>query len=272
MAADARLHGFGRAGLAAWMLAAACGWAALLWLGALSGMGGRIAEALPLAAGSLPAPAAAKPDRIGALSQYAVAAARPLFTQDRRPRGFLATGSEAGQGGAEPARLDFVLTGVLISPQVRLAVLQPTAGGDSQRVREGASPEGAEGWRLVAVEPRRAVFAGSTGQLVLDLRSFGAPGTARKQITARPANAFVGSVDASAATAAAQAAAEAAAAAVAEGRPVPLPPPTPPAQQDDTQARVEAIRRRIEARRAQMQAGGQQLEDNPGPPRGTPGP
>ena len=228
MATDPRLQRLGRAGLGTWLLAAACAWAALLWLGALLGMGGRVDQDAPVAAGALPVPAAAPPDRIGPLTQYASAAARPLFTQDRRPRSFLATAPESGQDAAQTERLDFVLSGVLLSPQVRLAVLQPTTGGESQRVQVGQSPEGAAGWRLVDLQPRRAIFEGPDGQQVLDLRSFGDAG--------------VGKVAAAAADA------------VRTGAPVPLAVP-PPESQDaqSNEARVDAIRRRIEARRAQLQ-------------------
>lgn len=226
MARDARLQGSGRAGLATWLLAAACAWAALLWLGALLGMGGRIEPGVPAGAGALPVPAPAQPDRIGPLAQYGSAASRPLFTPDRRPRTFLATAPEPGQDVAQAERLEFVLSGVLISPQVRLAVLQPAAGGESQRVQVGQSPEGAAGWRLVDVQPRRAIFEGHGGQQVLDLRSFGvvgAPVVAQGGVASEAANT-------------AAVAAEAAAAAAAQG----------------SEARTDAIRRRIEARRAQL--------------------
>ena len=228
MARDARMQGLGRAGLATWLLAAACAWAALLWIGALLGMGGRVEQGVPVGAGALPVPAAAQPDRIGPLAQYASAASRPLFTQDRRPRTFLATSPEAGQE-TQVERLDFVLSGVLISPQVRLAVLQPAAGGESQRVQVGQSPEGAAGWRLVDVQPRRAIFEGHSGQQVLDMRSFGVVGA--------PVVAQGGAASEAANTAAVAAeAAAAAAAAAAQGN----------------EARTDAIRRRIEARRAQL--------------------
>ena len=200
-------------------------------------------------AGALPTPVAAQPDRIGPLAQYASAVARPLFTQDRRPRSFLATAPEPGQTGADAQRFDFVLTGILISPQVRLAILQPASGGDSQRVREGHAPDGAAGWRLVEVQSRRALFEGAGGQATLDLRTFGDAG-------APPA-----------------------AVAVAAGGQVPPPPPPPPAVNSgaavqavdaaapvDQQARIEAIRRRIEARRAQMRASGQNSENNANQP------
>ena len=177
----------------------------------------------------------AGPDRSAGASRSnsCRAAARPLFTQDRRPRSFLATAPE-GDGAAQNQSLDFILTGVLISPQVQLAVVQPTGGGNPQRVRVGKSPEGAAGWRLVDVQPRRAVFEGASGQTALDLRNFGNPGSP-------PA-------------AAAQPQSQQPQPAASRTVPVRVDPAS--AQQpQDQEARIEAIRKRIEARRAQMRAG-----------------
>lgn len=232
MAERALLQRFDQAGPLAWLLAAGAGWALLLWLAALLGMGGRVAQAQASVAAALPQARPAAPDRIGPLAQYAEAASRPLFTQDRRPRSFLATGPE-GDGAAQSQSLDFILTGVLISPQVQLAVLQPSGGGDAQRVRLGKSPEGAAGWRLIEVQPRRAIFEGGGGQTALDLRTFGDAG----------------------APAATPVAMSAPAPAVANAAP---PPPRPQADAGEPQnqeARIDAIRKRIEARRAQMRAG-----------------
>lgn len=231
MAERSLLQRFDQAGPLTWLLAAGAGWAVLLWIAALLGMGGQVDEALPAAEQALPQAKAAAPDRIGPLAQYAEAASRPLFTQDRRPRSFMATGPE-GDNVAMSQSLDFILTGVLISPQVQLAVLQPTGGGDAQRVRVGNSPEGGAGWRLVEVQPRRAIFEGAGGQSALDLRTFGEAGgpgataVARPQPTPTVANA------------------------------APPPPPRPAADEpQDEEARIEAIRKRIEARRAQLRAG-----------------
>ncbi len=242
MAEHGFLQRFERAGPATWLLAAGAAWALLLWIAALAGMGGRVATVAASDAGALPQPKPAVPDRIGPLAQYAEAASRPLFTQDRRPRSFMATGPEGGDGAAQSQSLDFILTGVLISPQVQLAVLQPSGGGEPQRVRVGKSPEGAAGWRLVEVQPRRAVFEGGGGQTALDLRTFGAAG-------APPAPQQVIATDGAAV-------------------PMPVPPAAAnatdaPAEQPDN-ARIEEIRRRIEARRAQLRASGQST--NPAPP------
>jgi general secretion pathway protein N len=225
------MHRFDQAGPLTWLLAAVAGWALLLWIAALLGMGGQVEDASPANEGvALPQAKAAAPDRIGPLVQYAEAASRPLFTQDRRPRSFMATGPE-GDTVAQSQSLDFILTGVLISPQVQLAVLQPSGGGEAQRVRVGKSPEGAAGWRLVEVQPRRAIFEGGGGQSALDLRTFG--DAAAPAATAVPAPAT-----APATTAAAPARADMAGEA--------------PQTQE---ARIEAIRKRIEARRAQLRAG-----------------
>ena len=220
-----------QAGPLTWLLAAACVWALLLWLATLLGMGTRVGELAASASDPLPQPAPAARDRIGPLSQYAEAAARPLFTRDRRPRAFMAIGPGEGDGTQEAAPLDFILTGVMLTPKVNLAILQPSGGGNSQRVHVGSAPDGAVGWRLIDVQPRRAVFEGSGGQVTLELRTFGtdAKGGAPAAVPgAAPAQAVADAAEAE------------------------LPPPTP-----DERRRIEEIRRRIEARRAQMQANGQ---------------
>ena len=234
MAERSLLQRFEQAGPLTWLLAAGAAWAVLLWLAALLGLGSVIAPTPTLTATSpLPQARPAAPDRIGPLARYADAASRPLFTQDRRPRSFIATGND-GVMESQAQSLDFILTGVLISPQVRLAILQPTGGGASQRVREGNSPEGASGWRLVTVEPRRVVFQGGGGESSLDLRTFGDDAVAERGVM--PGN---NTATSDPAKAAAQAASDAA-----DAAPVP----------ESEAARIDAIRKRIEARRAQMRS------------------
>lgn len=207
---------------ATWLLAVTAGWALLLWLATLLGMGTRLAPLPPETGGALPQVQVQSAHRVGALAQYASAAERPLFTENRRPHAFLASAA-GNDGDAMASSFDFLLTGVLISPQLRMVMLQPSGGGDTQRVREGAEPEGASGWRLVDVQPRRAVFEGPGGQTTLELRTFGTDGR-----TAAPA---------------------VVADAMGTQAPVDDPPPPPPPVDA---ARVDDIRRRIEARRAQL--------------------
>lgn len=225
------LQRFERAGPLTWLLAACAGWALLLWLAGLLGMGHAV-PATPVIAvdGALPQPGPPSRDRIGPLGQYAEAASRPVFATDRRPHAFLATSPDGEDGaGLQSQTLDFILTGVLISPQVRLAILQPSRGGESIRVREGTAPEGASDWRLVDVQPRRAIFQGSNGESSLDLRVFGdAAASAATPVVPKP-------------DALGNAATDGSTQDVAD-----------PSISPDQTSRIDDIRKRIEARRAQL--------------------
>ncbi|UHQ19958.1 general secretion pathway protein GspN [Lysobacter sp. KIS68-7] len=171
------------AGPRTWLLASVAGWALLTWVGALAGMGGTIARLPndPSLLRKLPVAAKAQAERIGPLSQYAEVGARPLFSEDRRPQPFFLQ----AQGDDQQAQaFDFVLTSVLLTPTFRMAIVQPTAGGESVRMKMDESPAEAQGWRLVALEPRRATFEGPQGSKTLDLRVFnGAGGTAPTRTT-----------------------------------------------------------------------------------------
>jgi len=153
-----------------WLLAVLAAWALCVWLLALSGMGGSIDRLDPDPALLRPLPADFQPgeERLGALQQYAESARRPLFTDDRRPQPFVIDpDAEAGQGN-----FDFVLTSVLRTPTLQMAILQPSGGGRSLGVKVGESPEGVSGWSLASVESRAAVFNGPDGEVRLALRQF----------------------------------------------------------------------------------------------------
>ena len=144
------------AGARTWLYAALAGWALCAWVLALFGMGGSIdrLEEDPALAQPLPTPVAPAPERLGPLPQYADVAARPLFTEDRRPQPFVIDPTaEPGAGGG----FDYVLTSVLRTPQVQLVILQPVDGGDLVRVRRGHSPEGAPGCAAIGGSPARGV-------------------------------------------------------------------------------------------------------------------
>lgn len=256
-----------------WLLAALAGWALLVLVLALFGLGGRIepmpadpalAQALP----RLPAPA---PERLGPLSRYADISARPLFSENRQPQPFFLS----GEGEAAPQGFDFVLSSVLITPQLRLAILQPAGGGEGVRVKEGEAPPATPGWRLLELQPRAAVFDGPEGRRTLELRVFdgsgGAPPTAMTAPpTTRPPGA-PGRVTGGTAP------------------PIPVPVPVPqsvenPAAPTDvdadgmpaasappatTEEQMDAIRKRIEARREQMRRQNQSPTTPPAAPGKT---
>lgn len=246
-----------------WLLATLAGWTLLLWLLALLGMGSSIArlEDVPTLqpVAQLRTP---PPERIGPLVQYSETASRPLFSEDRRPQPF----SLQPEGEvAQATGFDFVLTSVLLAPGLQMAIVQPSAGGDSVRMKLGEAPDDAQGWRLVELHPRSAVFEGPEGQKSLDLRTFDGVGGEAPTTVARPQpqpqDAAGRPVVRDATTAV---------------PPVAMPPPkptvatpTPPKPVATTptgaapmtpEAQMDAIRKRIEARRAQLRAEAQQQQ------------
>ena len=254
------------AGPRTWLLASVAGWALLTWVGALAGMGGTIARLPndPSLLRKLPVPAKPQAERIGPLSQYAEVGARPLFSEDRRPQPFFLQAQ--GDEQAAPA-FDFVLTSVLLTPTFRMAIVQPTAGGESVRMKMDESPAEAQGWRLVALEPRRATFEGPQGTKTLDLRTFnGTGGTAPTRTTPTaaasqepPQPVVMENADDT----------------VAAPPPPPPPPPeattnkpattgsTLPDQPMTPEQQMDAIRKRIEQRRAQLRQEQQRQQQPP---------
>jgi general secretion pathway protein N len=264
-----------------WLLATLAGWALLAWLLTLAGLGGRVS---PLDEDAslrqpLPQPRPSPPERLGALAQYGEISTRPLFSEDRRPKPF----SLRAQGDEEPTNtFDYVLTSVLLTPRVKLAILQPTAeaqaqgqgegGPQSIRIKLGESAEQAAGWRLVALEPRQAVFEGPEGQRTLELRAFDGSGgvsatppstpvagnTRPRPNVVRDANAAAQAAEAAANAADAATPEGAAARAAARGRPAPVPKPESEPELSTPDAQIEAIRQRIQARREQLRREAQQ--------------
>lgn len=254
-------------GARTWLLMAVAAWALLAWGLALAGMGSRIVplpddpglvQALP----SVPAPV---PERLGPLDQYAQISERPVFAADRQPHPFYldGQGAEATEQG-----FDYVLTSVLITPQLRMAILQsPGDNGQaaSVRVKLGDAPPATPGWHLSELSPRQAVFDGPDGPRTLELRVFDGKG-------GQPPTALSSGAGARRpGTPPAQV--------IAQGRPVDQddkkPPPDRPSPSDTqgrgappsadatepaepaqspltTEQQMQAIRERIEARRRQM--------------------
>ena len=100
---------------------------------ALPCMGGRIAKLPddPSLLRALPDVPRAQADRIGTIAQYAETAQRPLFSEDRRPQPFSL--QPQGDDNAQQ-QFDFVLTSVLITPKLSMAIITPTNGGEPIRM------------------------------------------------------------------------------------------------------------------------------------------
>jgi general secretion pathway protein N len=103
------------------------------------------------------------------LKQYALVWQKPLFSPDRHPTARAADGSSLG---------DLELTGVIITPTLRMALLRQKKCDTELQIREGAGlPDGS--WTLAEVRPRAALFDTPSGRIELKLPS-GAPITEPK--------------------------------------------------------------------------------------------
>ena len=140
----------------------------------LSGAGSRAHWGPPRAMAALPAPTgpANLPPAIP-LQQFALVWTRPLFNPNRKPTARLADGgSTLG---------DLTLTGVVLTPELHMALLQDRNGDQQLRLREGqALPDGSV--TLVEVRARSALFDSAAGRTELKL----APGAPIDTVTSGP--------------------------------------------------------------------------------------
>ncbi len=228
------------------LLAALAIWSLALLVLAVAGLGARVGPHPANAALAPPLPKvslAPADSRLGPPSDYLEVGSRPLLSADRRPPPV----TDTGDGGSD-APLDVVLTSVLIAGDLKLAIVQKQGDPASLRVRLG-EPVAGTSWRLVDLQPRRAVFEGPQGRRELELRVFdGAGGATVVSGTPRPPTAAGGPTPGAPGGAAPPPQAVAA-------QPAPAPAAdSEPAAEMTQEQQVEAIRRRIEARRAQMRA------------------
>jgi general secretion pathway protein N len=249
------------AGAKTWLLGGVALWALAFWALGLFGLGARIERLAedPSLLQRLPQAAAAVEERLGPLPRYAEIGDRPLFTDDRRPQPFFIN----AEGEEEDNSFDFVLTSVLLTPGLEMAILHPLQGGEPVRLRVGEAPESSPAWQLASVNPRSVVFSGPEGEQTLELRVFDGvggeaptlmavprpqlPAGTNRALPARPPAPDEASATIPVTTSSSQTPVPVA---------VPAPPPQPvtdPATTVQTpDAQVEAIRQRIEARRAQL--------------------
>lgn len=236
------------------LLAAAGLWALSVLVLAMAGLGSRFpAPTATIEAPPLPKITLTRAEpRLGAFANYTEVGQRPLLMPDRRPG---VTPAADGQGSSD---LDVTLTSVMITSRLQVAILTDNQDASSRRVRLGETVAGSN-WRLVQLEPRRALLEGPTGQRELLLRVFdGKGGQAPTPSVVRAEPQPEGDSQSAAGNDAQQ-----------QSQPQPAQTPerrttdatTPATSQPQGTAaavtqeqQVEAIRRRIEARRAQMRA------------------
>jgi general secretion pathway protein N len=127
-----------------------------LWLGLGRGAHWRDDAAppkLPPLGTSLPAPT------VPPLEQYAAVWQHPLFNPSRMP--------EAAAGNGDEATGDLQLTGVIMLPDLKMAILHDKTNNKDYRIVEGQPARG--GPALVELHPRSAVVETSGSRMTLQL-------------------------------------------------------------------------------------------------------
>ena len=169
-------------------------------------------------------------------TEFAATQARPLFNEDRKP-----SPDEPDDANAAPPApsvpLNIALTGVVLTPEVRLAMVQDKAKNTSVALHEGMPMPGDQGgWTLTKINPRSAIFREASGEEIeVELST----------AVANPSANAAGRTTAAKSPAAAPKAAP-----NPPTEPLPAPQVLPGAPPNPNQQ--EALQRRIEERRKQM--------------------
>ncbi|MBS0431941.1 MAG: general secretion pathway protein GspN [Proteobacteria bacterium] len=169
------------------------------------------------------------------LQDFANVWEHPLFSPDRKP---IAGAPDSGDGTSSN-NLD--LTGVILLPDLRMALLRDRATGRTLRIREGQSAEGAS---VIEVKPRSAVVEAGGTRLELALKPGPAP-------TANPGDNPPPGPGADT---------------VEEDATSPPQPPVPATPMAD-QARARMLKQRIEQRRRQAEARARLMQQQPQQPQ-----
>lgn len=151
---------------------------------------------------------------------------RPLFAEDRRPEPKAPLAEGEPEPEAPPAvPLNVALTGIIHTPNTRVALVRDNSSGRSVNLQERMPLPGDQGsWLVKTIEPRRVVFEDTVGQTetTLELAIGAAAGATGSPTPPAP-----------------------------PGRPQAPAAPTATAE-DEVAKRAAEIRRRIEERRAQL--------------------
>jgi general secretion pathway protein N len=164
-----------------WGLAGLCGLLLLVAIAQQFGVGrgyhwsagGEAApDDLPSAAGIQQDVAALGPE-----TQYRAVQERPLLNEDRKPTPV--DDSDPNAGVAPQVPLNVTLTGVIITPDVKLAMLRDNAKGDALSLREGMPLPGDQSvWTVVEILARKVVLKSAnneTNELPLDVAAVTSP-------------------------------------------------------------------------------------------------
>jgi general secretion pathway protein N len=171
------------------------------------------------------------PFKLPPQTRFADTTARPLFNDDRKPTPDTPDAPDVPPPPKVP--LNIALTGIILTPQLHLAMVHDKLKNTDMALKEGMPMDGDQGgWTLTRINPRSAVFRETSGE----------------EVEVELSTAVAGPTPAPNARA------------VAQTRAAPHPPAgaeasAPPAQNEQAQA----LQRRIEERRAQMREEAERL-------------
>ncbi|MGA9335967.1 MAG: hypothetical protein WBV39_16930 [Rudaea sp.] len=150
------------------ILAGTCAMLLLLVLALQFGLG-RGFSWLPLDAAAASAAGSDKVDRdpfrLPPETDFVATTQRPLFNEDRKPT------PEGNDEEAPPpppkVALTIELTGIVLTPQLHLAMIKDKAKNDTIALKEGMPMPGDEGgWTLTEIKPRSVIFKEASGDEV----------------------------------------------------------------------------------------------------------
>jgi general secretion pathway protein N len=106
-------------------------------------------------------PLVVETNKIRPWSEYSEVLARPLFNESRAPE-LEKTEAPGDNAPAALPALNVNLTGIILTKELRIAIVTDPAKGVTQRVKQGQPLEGElAGWTLIELKPRMAVFEGA---------------------------------------------------------------------------------------------------------------
>jgi general secretion pathway protein N len=181
------------------------------------------------------------PFKLPAETEFAATQARPLFNEDRKP-----TPDEPDDTNAAPpppsVPLNIALTGIVLTPELRLAMVQDKSKNNAVALKEGMPMPGDQGgWTLTKINNRSAIFREASGEEI-EVELTTAVANPKPNAPGKPGAPGVPNPPKMAANPAAAAA----------PNPAGAPPPQPNQQ--------EALQHRIEERRKQMREEAERLK------------
>ena len=106
-----------------------------------------------------------EPFKLPPESAYAATDARPIFNDDRKPTPELPDEQAAPPPPSVP--LNISLTGILLTPQLHMALIQDKGKNTTVALKEGMPMPGDQGgWTLIELKQRSAIFKETAGEEV----------------------------------------------------------------------------------------------------------